>query len=108
MLLAAAAQRTKTIKLGTAVNSLPCHNPFLLAERLVTLDHLSRGRAIMGFGPGQLLSDAYMLGIDPTKQRDMMLKAAEVIVRLLRATRRPPSGSACEAADTRGRVAGAE
>ncbi|MFC9835209.1 LLM class flavin-dependent oxidoreductase [Rhodococcus sp. NPDC127530] len=84
MLLAAAAQRTKTIKLGTAVNSLPYHNPFLLAERLVTLDHLSRGRAIMGFGPGQLLSDAYMLGIDPTKQRDMMLEAAEVIVRLLR------------------------
>ncbi len=84
MFLAAASQRTKQIKLGTAVNSLPYHNPFLLAERLVALDHLSRGRAIMGFGPGQLASDAYMLGINPADQRDMMLEAAEVIVRLLR------------------------
>jgi limonene 1,2-monooxygenase len=84
MFLAAASQRTKTIKLGTAVNSLPYHNPFLLAERLVALDHLSRGRAIMGFGPGQLISDAYMLGIDPARQRDMMLESAEVIVKLLR------------------------
>ncbi len=84
MFLAAASQRTRTIKLGTAVNSLPYHNPFLLAERLVALDHLSRGRAIMGFGPGQLISDAFMLGIDPARQRDMMLESAEVIVRLLR------------------------
>ncbi|WP_067683093.1 LLM class flavin-dependent oxidoreductase [Nocardia miyunensis] len=84
MMLAAASQRTNTIRLGTAVNSLPYHNPFLLAERLVMLDHLSRGRAMMGFGPGQLLSDAHMLGIDPSRQRDMMLEGAEVIVRLLR------------------------
>ncbi|WP_040829514.1 LLM class flavin-dependent oxidoreductase [Nocardia jiangxiensis] len=84
MMLAAASQRTGNIRLGTAVNSLPYHNPFLLAERLVMLDHLSHGRAMMGFGPGQLLSDAHMLGIDPGRQRDMMLEGAEVIVRLLR------------------------
>jgi limonene 1,2-monooxygenase len=83
LFLAAAAQRTKTIKLGTAVNSLPYHNPFTLASRLTMLDHLSHGRAIMGFGPGQLASDAHMLALDPQRQRDMMLEAAEVIVRLM-------------------------
>jgi limonene 1,2-monooxygenase len=81
--LAAAAQRTKNIMLGTAVNSLPYHNPLTLASRLTLLDHLSHGRAIMGFGPGQLASDAHMFDIDTSKQRDMMLEAAEVIVRLM-------------------------
>jgi len=83
LFLAAAAQRTKTIKLGTAVNSLPYHNPFTLASRLTMLDHLSHGRAIMGFGPGQLASDAHILAIDPQRQREMMLEAAEVIVALM-------------------------
>lgn len=83
MMLAVAAQRTRTIRLGTAVNSLPYHNPLTLASRLTMLDHLSHGRAIMGFGPGQLSSDAHMFGIDVAKQRDMMLEAASVIVRLM-------------------------
>ncbi|WP_328522844.1 LLM class flavin-dependent oxidoreductase [Kribbella sp. NBC_00359] len=83
LFLAAASQRTKNIMLGTGVNSLPYHNPFTLASRLTLLDHLSHGRAIMGFGPGQLASDAHLLGIDSTKQRAMMLEAAEVIVRLM-------------------------
>ena len=84
MMLAAVSRTTRNIKLGTAVNSLPYHNPFLLAERLVMLDHLTHGRAIMGFGPGQLITDAHMLGIDPATQRDRMLEAADVIMRLLR------------------------
>jgi limonene 1,2-monooxygenase len=83
LFLAAAAQRTKHIMLGTGVNSLPYHNPLTLASRLTLLDHLSHGRAIMGFGPGQLASDAHMLDLDTSRQRDMMLEAAEVIVRLM-------------------------
>jgi limonene 1,2-monooxygenase len=83
LFLTAASQRTQTIRLGTGVNSLPYHNPFLLAERLVLLDHLSHGRAMMGFGPGQLASDAHMLAVEVPKQRDMLLEAAEVIVRLM-------------------------
>lgn len=84
MVLTAAAERTQQIKLGTGVNSLSYHNPLLLAERLVLLDHLSRGRAMMGFGPGQLASDAHMFGIPVTEQRRMMLESAEVILQLLR------------------------
>ena len=83
LFLSAAAQRTKNIMLGTAVNSLPYHNPFTLASRLTLLDHLSHGRAMMGFGPGQLASDAHMLGIEASRLREMMLESAEVIVRLM-------------------------
>src|SRR5688572_28682648 len=61
MVLAAAGERTSRIRLGTGVNSMPYHNPLMLLDRLVLLDHLTRGRAILGMGPGQLASDAYML-----------------------------------------------
>ena len=83
MVLAAAGERTSRIRLGTGVNSMPYHNPLMLIDRLVLLDHLTRGRAMLGMGPGQLASDAFMLGIDPAQQRDMMIEAAEVIVELL-------------------------
>ena len=81
--IAAAAQRTRTIRLGTGVSSLPYHHPFMLADRIVLLDHLTRGRLMMGVGPGALPSDAFMMGIDPAKQRDMMEEALEAILQLL-------------------------
>jgi limonene 1,2-monooxygenase len=80
--IAAAAERTKHIKLGTGVNSLPYHHPFVLADRIVMLDHLTRGRMMFGAGPGQLTSDAAMLGIDPLQQRPRMEQAFDVIMRL--------------------------
>ena len=82
--IAAAAERTKHIKLGTGVNSLPYHHPFMLADRIVMLDHLTRGRMMFGVGPGQLTSDAMMLGIDPQHQRPRMEEAFDVIMRLFR------------------------
>jgi limonene 1,2-monooxygenase len=84
LMIAAAAERTKRIRLGTGVNSLTYHQPFILADRIMQLDHLTMGRAMLGIGPGQLPSDAFMLGIDPRDQRDMMIEAAEVILPLLR------------------------
>ncbi len=82
--IAAAAERTKFIKLGTGVNSLPYHHPFILADRIVMLDHLTRGRMMFGAGPGQLTSDAAMMGIDPMTQRPRMEQAFDVIMRLFR------------------------
>jgi limonene 1,2-monooxygenase len=79
-----AAERTRHIRLGTGVVSLPYHNPFMVAERMVQLDHMTRGRAMLGVGPGSLQSDARMLGIEPTEQRAMMEESLDVIVRLLR------------------------
>lgn len=81
--LATAAERTRRIRLGTGVSSLPYHHPLLLADRMVLLDHLTRGRVMLGCGPGALPSDAYMMGIEVEKQREMMEQALEAIVRLL-------------------------
>ena len=82
--IAASAERTKHIKLGTGVNSLPYHHPMILADRIVMLDHLTRGRAMFGAGPGQLTSDAAMLGIGPNDQRPRMAESFDVIMRLFR------------------------
>ena len=63
MFIAAAAERTRHIRLGTGVVSLPYHNPFILADRMVQLDHMTRGRAMFGVGPGALVHDALKIGI---------------------------------------------
>jgi limonene 1,2-monooxygenase len=81
--MAAAAERTRNIRLGSGVNSLPYHHPLLLADRFVLLDHLTRGRVMLGCGPGQLTSDAHMLGIPADMQRPRMHEALDAIVRLL-------------------------
>lgn len=80
--IAAAAERTKRIKLGTGVVSLPYHHPLNVADRAVLLDHLTRGRFVLGIGPGALPSDAFMRGIDPVDQRPRMEEALEAIVAL--------------------------
>jgi alkanesulfonate monooxygenase SsuD/methylene tetrahydromethanopterin reductase-like flavin-dependent oxidoreductase (luciferase family) len=54
-----------------------------VADRIVQLDYQTRGRAMFGFGPGLLPSDAMMLGIDPETQRDRMPDAIDIITRLL-------------------------
>lgn len=84
MFLAAVGERTHNIRLGTGVVSLPYHHPFNVAQRIVQLDHMTRGRVIFGSGPGALPSDAYALGIDPMVQRDRQDEAIGVIQRLLR------------------------
>jgi limonene 1,2-monooxygenase len=84
LFIAVAAERTRRIKLGTGVVSLPYHHPFMVAERINQLDHMTRGRVIFGAGPGQLPSDAFLLGIEVSKQRERMDEALGVITRLLR------------------------
>src|ERR1700685_2807125 len=83
LFIATAAERTRHIRLGTGVISLPYHHPLMVANRIVQLDYQTRGRAMFGFGPGLLTSDAMMLGIDPEIQRDRMADAIDVITRLL-------------------------
>jgi|FLYL01.1.fsa_nt_gi limonene 1,2-monooxygenase len=83
MFLVAAGERTKRIRLGTGVVSLPYHHPFHVADRIVLLDHLTHGRAMLGVGPGALPSDAYMLGLDPSVLRPRMDEALGVIIQLL-------------------------
>ena len=81
-----AAQRTKHIMLGTGVVSLPYHHPLMVANRMILLDHLTRGRVMLGVGPGALVGDAYMLGIDPPTQRRRMEESLGIILRLMTET----------------------
>lgn len=83
LFIAGVAERTKRIRLGTGVYSLSFHHPFVVADRMVQLDHQTRGRLMFGVGPGQLPGDAFAMGIHPTRQRDMMGESIEAIVDLL-------------------------
>lgn len=84
LFIAAAAQRTRRIRLGTGVTSLPYHHPLNVADRAIQLDHMTRGRFMLGCGPGLLPSDAYMFGIDPRTQRTRMNEALDAIMALFR------------------------
>jgi limonene 1,2-monooxygenase len=84
LFIATAAERTRHIRFGTGVVSLPYHHPFMVAQRIIQLDHITRGRVMLGCGPGSLPSDAFMLGIDPATQRDRMEEALGVILELFR------------------------
>lgn len=84
LFIAVAAERTKWIRFGTGVISLPYHNPLMTANRIIQLDHHTRGRVMFGAGPGLLASDALMLGIDPETQRDRMAEALDVILRFFK------------------------
>lgn len=83
IMIAAAAERTKHIRLGSGVTSLPYHHPLLVAQRFVQLDHMTRGRVMLGCGPGALVSDAYMMGIEAHTQRPRMEESLQAIMRLL-------------------------
>jgi len=82
LFIAAVAERTRRIRLGTGVVSLPYHNPLMTANRILQLDHQTRGRVMFGVGPGLLPSDAFSMGIDPSTQRDRMVESIEIIMRL--------------------------
>ncbi|MGZ4807267.1 MAG: LLM class flavin-dependent oxidoreductase, partial [Ilumatobacteraceae bacterium] len=81
--IATAAERTRRLKLGTGVTSVAYHNPYMVAERAVLLDHLTRGRFMLGLGPGSLPTDAIMLGLDPTETRPLLEEGVDVIMKLL-------------------------
>jgi limonene 1,2-monooxygenase len=81
--IAAAAERSRHIRLGTGVVSLSYHNPLWVAERIVMLDHLTRGRVMLGVGPGALPTDARMIGIEPGQTRQLLEESLGVIMRLL-------------------------
>jgi len=83
MFIAAAAERTRHIRLGTGVVSLPYHNPFTVAGRMMQLDYQTRGRAMFGVGPGSLVYDAVKMGIKPADQRRKLDEALDVIVELM-------------------------
>ena len=83
IMIAVAAERTRHIKLGTGVVSVSYHNPLWVAERLVLLDHLTRGRVMLGVGPGSLPTDGIMIGINQSETRGLLEDGLAVVMKLL-------------------------
>ena len=86
LMIAAAAQRTVRIRLGTGVVSLPYHHPLTTADRLLMLDQLSRGRLMIGLGSGALDADLRMMGADPAERSAMFAERLDAVLPLLRGT----------------------
>lgn len=82
--IAHCAAQTRHIRLGTGVVSVSYHNPLWVAERIVMLDHLTRGRAMLGVGPGSLPTDGVMVGLSQKDTRRLLEEGLGVIMRLLR------------------------
>jgi limonene 1,2-monooxygenase len=82
--MAVASQRSKHIRLGTGVVSVSYHNPLWVAERIVQLDHLTRGRVMLGVGPGSLPTDGAMIGLSQAQTRGLLEDGLGVIMKLLR------------------------
>jgi len=86
IMMAAAAQRTSRIDLCSGVVSLPYHHPLMVADRMVFLDHMTRGRIRMGVGPGALVADSQMMGMDYSQLRPRMEESLDAILELLDST----------------------
>ncbi|TLD81419.1 LLM class flavin-dependent oxidoreductase [Helicobacter sp. MIT 11-5569] len=82
-LMSHALARTKNIKVGSAAILLPHYHPIKLAEEIATLDLLSKGRFLFGFGRGAFPIFDIAMGNNPTNNRKIMLENAEIIHNLL-------------------------
>lgn len=85
-LLAAIAARTERIRLGVLVTSNTFRHPSILAKQAVTVDHISRGRLILGLGAGWHEDEHRRFGIDlppPGERVDRLEEAIQVIVALM-------------------------
>lgn len=80
MFMAAAIQQTKSIKFATGVINLPCFHPAVVASEAAQFDHLSRGRLILGIGPGALATDFTLFGnLDGRVREEMTIESIEFI-----------------------------
>jgi limonene 1,2-monooxygenase len=84
LFIAAAAERTKHIKLGTGAVTVPYHHPLWVADRIVQLDYQTRGRMMFGVAPGQIVKDSTMIGRHPKDARRRLLEALDVMIPLFK------------------------
>lgn len=87
-MIAAAARRTRQIKLANGVVTVPFHHPFHIATRALMLDHLTEGRYMLGLGPGATPNDAYMLGVPMESLKPRTRQAIPTIIELLHGNER--------------------
>ncbi len=80
---AALAQKTKNIRLGTAISIMPFHNPVRLAEQAAVVDLLSGGRLELGVGRGSQPKEFKSFGMKPSESRKRLVEGMEIVSRLL-------------------------
>lgn len=80
--IARALGETKTIRMGPCPACLQQHHPAHVATRLSFLDHLSKGRLNLCFGPGSVSTDQELFGIDPKVAGEMTEESIDMIVKL--------------------------
>ena len=80
-LLTYLAAKTSKIKLGTAVLTLPWHNPVLLAEQVATMDLLSNGRIQLGVGKGYRYNEFKGFKIDMNEANERFEESVEIMVK---------------------------
>ncbi len=78
---AAIAQRTKRIKIGTAVVLLPLHHPVRVAEQAALVDCLSEGRLLLGVGRAYQPGEFAGFGMDPATSRDRFFEAMDILLK---------------------------
>lgn len=84
VVIAAASQRTDRIRFGTGVVQAGLHNPLVALDRMILLDHLTRGRVSFGIGiGGGIPSDLTVFGLTPKTAGERMQESLDVMLRLL-------------------------
>ena len=81
VILAAAAQRTKKMRLGAAVSIIPMHNPLRIAEEFAMVDQLSGGRLNFGAGRGMHPTEYAVFGYDWNDAQKRLPEALDIILR---------------------------
>lgn len=81
LILAAAAQRTKKMRLGAAVSLLPMHNPLRIAEEFAMVDQLSQGRVCFGAGRGMHPDEYQVFGQDYATAQTRLPEALDIVMR---------------------------
>jgi len=85
--IAAAAERTSRIRFGTGVVQLGLHHPLVVLDRMILLDHLTRGRVSFGMGVGGgIPSDLSVFGLTPELAGRRMQESIDVMMKLLRSS----------------------
>ncbi|MEW6299184.1 MAG: LLM class flavin-dependent oxidoreductase [Thermodesulfobacteriota bacterium] len=80
LLLAALAERTRTLRLGVAIVLLPLSHPLRVAEDVATLDVLSDGRVEFGIGRGSIPTHFTGFGVAQAESRERMLESLDLIL----------------------------
>lgn len=83
MFMAGLVPRTTRLRFGTAVVNLPNHDPVIVAAEAAQLDHMSRGRFMLGIGPGGLVSDFELFGVNDHAARNRkVIEGAAIIQKI--------------------------